>query len=160
MVGSGGYLALFGCLSEYGRESSPWEIEKLKSGVDAIKDIVSADMEEFSTSYEVNPRPLEFDVERHKLALLFESYAAVDEASLISIAREPGAEPSPMIGLTLSDIDEKKLETLFLEIRGTFSEERRPLVCTDARTQGSPNFGLFETATPFYIKVLESKEGK
>lgn len=141
---------------EVGKEFTPWEIEGLRQGVDAIPDLVAAldehsEVEEFviNTSRDLFP---DF---KEQLRPILEIYPELREAFLVTMQEGDQGLPKPVLGIRYEGIPEAKRIYLRSEFERASEEflppESQLMIVEDLQNPTSPNHRLFEEATPFYF---------
>ena len=146
---------------EWGKEFSPWEISLLRQGEDSIADIIQELKEEENSEIEVKFAGEEYDDLRHRLRIVFEAYTEVEEAFLVEVDYGDDTQPKPLLGLVLSEVGESRKQSLGEEIdmcaRNSLDPYREVMLVLDLANTQSPNWGMLEERTPFYIKQVSSK---
>lgn len=151
---------------EVGKEITPWEIELLKQGADAVDDLVAAQQEDSLDEIEVSPDTESFAELKRKLIPVLEIYSELEEAFLVMVKEGMGLEPRPVLGLRFAkNTSQNKREYLREEILRIADEYQgageQPLaVLDDLGLEHSPNWPIFSEAVPFYLaqKEVPSKE--
>lgn len=132
--------------SDYGKELSPWELERLLKGPEAVEEIVHYLLEEteyFSAlEYEVGT----FKEKLKLISIILESYSDVEEAFFVWM------DGKPVIGLSLKNGS----------ISSLVSNEIKDQVGDVTIVQNSLRLfeELFIESTPFYIKQHEHRPGE
>ncbi len=145
---------------EVGKEFSPWEIEQLRKGEDALEEIISELFDEGDGDVEV--RPLEIpNLQELILSLtsILESYPDINEGFLIGICSGSSPDVNPVLGIKKSELSPEKGALLREEIYALRERFFPPnfdfVVIDDLADSNSPNGRLFAEATPFYIAQKE-----
>ena len=145
---------------EVGKEFSPWEIEQLRKGEDALEEIISELFDEGDGDVEV--RPLEIpNLQELILSLtsILESYPDINEGFLIGICSGASPDVNPVLGIKKSELSPEKGALLREEIYALRERFFPPnfdfVVIDDLADSNSPNGRLFAEATPFYIAQKE-----
>lgn len=142
---------------EVGREITPWEIARLKQGVDAIPEIVAAENDNPLEDIEVRSDSELYPELKRELLPVLEIYPELQEAFIVAV-KEGGSEmEKPLVGVKYAKIPKAKRLYLNGEIEALLKdfmpEEHMAasVVIDDLGDPSSPNHSLFEDATPFYI---------
>lgn len=146
---------------EVGKEISPWEIEMLRNGPEAIPEIVALLGEEEEVDYTIIPAEQErYQDFKNQLRPILEIYPELKEAYLLLIKDSDESRERPMIGLKYSEIDQAKKDYLRNEIdicsQQVLAVDEQVFIVDDLANETSPNRRLFEEATPFYIAQVAS----
>lgn len=147
---------------DYGKEFSPWEIEQLRRGPEAVPDLVSDQLEdrpkevEFSQDTSLHP---EF---RARLRTMFEVFDQIEEAFLLSVGEENSNSANVLVGVRQTDLPADKQKYLNEEIdfarAAALPDRVSAAVMFDLNDANSANSKLFQGAVPFYIR--QEKIGK
>lgn len=140
---------------EFGKEISPWEISRLKEGINAVQELVSDAAEgRGSVELEISALTPEFDELKKTLREILEIYESVEEAFLIGVKEEDDSNLNPLLGLKLTELPPARREALCRELIDTAARtlpSRYLSVADDLGDQRSPNQQLFAGCRPFYI---------
>lgn len=125
---------------EYGKEFSPWEIEQLRLGPEAIEDI----LQELDEEHEIfDVRAVDDEPLKNRLRAILEAYTDVTEGFLIEL--QEGSKKKILLGLVDNDISEEKRKRLELEVEG--------IVTGVLWGGGALQQAIFSGATPFYMRA-------
>ena len=149
---------------EVGKEISPWEIELLKQGPDAVPEI-AAEISGVSEDIEVRSDPDLFPDLKRQLRPVLELFAEIEEAFLVSVTSPEMGEGCPILGLRHKGLDTKKLDYLNGELRTIveqhFDTDKDLVFVKDIDNKKDPNVIFFREVTPFYIAQKKlAKQGK
>ncbi len=150
---------------EIGKEINPWEVELLKSGEDAIPELVADYESEMSSDITVKSGNEIYSELKSKLLPILEIYPELEEAFIISYSEDdPDDEDSnfPMVGIKYKNISEEKKKYIRDEIaslaQDCIPEDKDIVVIDDLGNTNSPNHRLFQDVSPFYISAYILKE--
>lgn len=148
---------------EVGKEFSPWEIEQLRKGEDALEEIVSELYDEGDGDVAI--RPLELPNLAELISCLtstLESYPGIEEGFLIGISSGASPDVNPVLGIKKGDLSPEKGALLREEIYSLRERFFPPnfdfVVIDDLADANSPNRRLFAEVNPFYIAQRELAE--
>ncbi len=141
---------------EVGKEISPWEIELLKQGADAIPDLVEGVIETEQEDLAIEaPGEALMPLTKALLPVL-EIYEELEEAYLLSIREADSQSPRALIGIRYSKkLPESKLSYIREELQNAAEEHLlKPytgiFIVDDLGELNSISHNLFLDATPFY----------
>lgn len=141
---------------EVGKEISPWEIELLKNGEDAIPDLVEGVLETEQEDLEIEPPPEELLPLTKILLPVLEIYEELEEAYLLAIREADSETPRALVGIKYSSVmSEDKLAYIRSELQNAAEEHLlKPFtgifVVDDLGDENSINLNLFLDIAPFY----------
>ncbi len=146
---------------EYGREISPWEIDLLKRGPEAIPAVIQEGDESEENQLEVDSKPEDLGEFKKRISIAAEAYNWISELKLLAIRDSEKSDWVPLVGLKVLDGEspEEKLKSQFKqEISDLIAEYRKPqpVIIEESDTTFSPHLSLVQQANPFYIRQLES----
>ncbi len=141
---------------EVGKEISPWEIERLRKGEEAIPELVADILGTGETEIEIESGNQAFPELRKLLLDVMNVHETIEEAFLISIKRQDSEVSEPLLGISHRGMKPDKLQNLREELHA-LSETELPMgvdltLVDDLGIDGSPNRVLFEDAVPFYFQ--------
>lgn len=141
--------------SEVGKEFSPWEIDCLRRGSEAIDEVL-AELERDEGPLEVSSATgAEYEALKAKLRILLESFPQVSEAFLVSIAEDAETENAPLVVLRSEGLREEKRRQLIAELeelsRAMLGPSRIASVIDDLGAPQSQGEALVRHLTPFYF---------
>jgi len=158
---------------EYGKEISPWELERLKDGgVSAFDDILDEVMGVDESQVTIYPLTEEYNQLKQELTYVLESYPAVKEASLIKIKLESpvgdaqwasriendNKNPQLVLGIKHDGLSEEKLQLLNEDIEqfsvSKFENKSALMLVQDLHLPNSLYRSWFADSVPFYIASL------
>ena len=144
---------------EVGKELTPWEIERLKEGADAIAELVAELSEDRDEGIEVRSHGEIFPELQTKLLPILEIYPELREAFMIALKDYSSADERPVLGIRYANIPEAKRLYLRAEFEAVANDNLRShlqmMVCDDLGEANSPNEGMIRDATPFYVASAE-----
>jgi len=150
---------------EFGKEFSPWEIERLRQGQDAIAEIV-AELGFGETEYvEISEDEEFFPALKKQLAVLLEVYPQVEEAFLVSVREPDTLKPVAALGIIQQGLSSEQLIAIGDELHNCFAgrttEYASIRLIDDLADDNSHNWTLFGNLRPFYIaqKTVPESEG-
>lgn len=148
---------------EVGKELTPWEIEQLRLGEDAIPDLVAAlDEDEGEDEILVYSSDPSFDSLKFKLRPILEIYDELREAFLVTVKESESSDAQPVVGLRYAGADPTKRQYIRRELEEA-AREYLPshlslIVIDDLDSPQSIHLGFFSDATPFYLALGEHVE--
>ncbi|HMO17333.1 MAG TPA: SseB family protein [Oligoflexia bacterium] len=143
---------------DIGKELSPWEVELLKKGLEAIPELVAGVLEAEYDDLEIEAPPDELLPLCHAFRPILEIYSELEEAFLLSIREAHSTSPRALVGLRYSvPLPEEKMAYIRTELERTAEEHLvRPFtgifVVDDLGSQESMNQSLFLDVAPFYTR--------
>jgi hypothetical protein len=141
---------------DVGKEISPWEIELLKQGVDAIPDLVEGVIETEQEDLAIEPPAEELMPLTKVLIPILELYEELEEAYLLSIREADSESPRALVGIKYTTpLPENKLSYIRSELQNAAEEHlSRPytgiFIVDDLGLDESINHNLFLDIGPFY----------
>ena len=147
---------------EIGKELTPWEIDQLKQGADAIPTLVAALDEDGTEEFTISSSRDLYPELKSQLLPILQIYPELQEAFLVSLREgEEGAE-KPALGIKYGAITEAKRIYLRSEIENASTQflpaEEQLFLVDDLGNQDSPNWKLFCDSTPFYLVAKKQPE--
>lgn len=143
---------------DVGKELSPWEVELLKQGVEAIPEIVEGVLEAEHDDLEIEAASEELMPLCHAFRPILEIYEELEEAYLLSIREANSDSPRALVGIKYSEPPtEKQMAYIRTELERTAEEHLvRPFtgifIVDDLGTTESMNQSLFLDVAPFYTR--------
>lgn len=141
--------------AEFGKEFSPWEIEQLRSGHDAVPEVAATALLSLPKELEIDSGAELYPELKPKLVILLESYSEVQEAFLIAVCAEGEKDASLMLGLKHEGLKQEKLAQLRQEVQefGYSHLGKKDFIALveDVYDLRHPSAALFSEVTPFYI---------
>ncbi len=147
--------------AEFGKQLSPWELERLQQGREAFDEIVTELKENAEDALQITdysrsapPKLLS------QLRVILESYPQVSEAFFIGTKSEQSDELAPILGLVCSDVRTIRKTELVKELQETVApnfQSRELAVIDDLGEESSINRALFREANPFYVAQQSMK---
>jgi len=146
---------------EYGREISPWEIDLLKRGPEAIEAVLQEEGESGAAELEVDSRPESLEEFKKRISIAAEPYSWIAELKLLSIRNSEKSDWVPVVGIKLVDGESpaEQLRSQFKqEIIDLIAEYQKPkpVIIEENSDTFDPHLSLVQQAVPFYIRQLES----
>jgi hypothetical protein len=141
---------------DVGKEISPWEVELLKHGTDAIPDLVEGVIETEQEDLAIEPPTEELMPLTKVLIPILELYEELEEAYLLSIREADAESPRALVGIKYTtQLSEDKLAYIRSELQNASEEHlSKPytgiFVVDDLGTDESINHNLFLDIAPFY----------
>ncbi len=140
---------------EIGKELTPWEVEQLKRGPEAIPDLAAALREDVEEEFIVESGAELFPELQTKLLPILQIYPELEEAFLISLKEGETADAKPALGVKYGKINEAKRVYLRAEIENASAEHlpghQQLFFIDDLGDENSPNWRLFAESKPFYF---------
>jgi hypothetical protein len=141
--------------AECGKEISPWEMDLLRKGPEAIREIIEDVMQVESKFLDVSSGQLMYPELISKLKIILESYETLEEAFMVITKTDDTEQGSIILGFKHNGLLEEKLSLLKDEIVQTIKQEigndARIMIVDDLRNDSSANWKFFSNVTPFYI---------
>jgi hypothetical protein len=145
---------------DIGKELTPWEIALLKQGTDAIADLVSALDEDGQEALSISTSSELFPELKQKLLPILQIYPELEEAFLVGLREGEDGPEKPALGVKYNNITEAKKVYIRSEFENASVEflpaDQQLFVVDDLGNKQSPNWKLFEEATPFYLAVKQT----
>lgn len=149
---------------EIGKEISPWEIELLKSGKDAIAELVAEQEDTESLEISLRSGPELFPELKTNLLPILEIYPELEEAFLVTYQEDSSNKEQPILGIKYHKIDTTKRAYIKTELENASLEfmplEQQLSIVDDLENPDSPNQKLFQKTTPFYFAQKKSRNSK
>ncbi len=144
---------------EFGKELSPWEINCLKRGEDALEEIV-ADLDEATPDdVQVEDFASGNNEIKNRLISILEVHTSVQEAFLGRMKNQEQDQWSTLVGIKRGEMNSEKRLALLEEIKHALEdanpEDGSAIVVDDLGDANSPNRSLFENMSPFYYAQRE-----
>jgi len=140
---------------DVGKEISPWELERLKSGPDAIEEILSELPIAASDEVEVESRSSLFPELKKRITTVLEVYPQIDEAFLILVKSTSQTNESLLLGLKQHELTEAQIKSIDQEVSSfAHYQSEGPQIASvvaDLAVASSPATALVVDAKPFYI---------
>ena len=140
---------------EFGKELSPWEIERLKQGKDAVPELISELDPPVAREIEIDAQSDNYPELRLQMRPVLELYREISEAFIVKIAE--GEEIYPAVGLRRESISPERLASLQSELNdsvsGHLSQGERLAIFENVDDRSYR--AIFEDATPFYVRLAE-----
>ena len=149
---------------EYGKEFSPWEIDRLKRGPESVEEVVF-ELAAFPDELEVDSGGHLFGDLKRQLLPILESYSGVREAFLLSVSGDELGQGLPFLGLRCAGISSEGLDGLRAELRSVVDSGvggvRDILLVDDIDNFANTRALLFKEQLPFYVaqRKLETPPG-
>lgn len=179
-VGADEWIILNPC-SDFSKDFSPWEIDLLRKGKDALQELTESDEESKHDYLEVCRVDHEFNEVVSALNLACESYPEISQAILAQasntsqtdsfITSDPGHADSCrldnyqlLVALELVPCSDEKITLITSDIRnileGITSTDQfgEPPIVITLLTPNSPDHAIFADITPCYIRSYELTE--
>ena len=154
---------------EYGKEMSPWELERLKDGgIEAFDDILDDVLGADESQVAIYPLDEAEKPLRQELIYILESYPAIQEAFLIKIKLEHGdykgistdndnKNAQLVLGIKHDNLSEEKLHRLNEDIEqfsaSKFENKSTLMLVQDLHLPNSIYRSWFADTVPFYIAL-------
>jgi hypothetical protein len=148
---------------EVGKELTPWEIELLRKGEEAIDELARAQSEEPFDDIEVRAASDLYPELKRALIPILQIYPELQEAFIVAVKEGGSEEEKPLVGIRYSKISEGKRAYLKSELEYLLEQEQHNpcgnfMLIDDLDNEASPNLELFANATPFYFAPKQERE--
>jgi len=142
---------------EVGKEFSPWELERLKLGAEAIDEILSEIDDSAGNPFEIDRQPEHLQALRQHLMTTLEVYAEIQEAFLVSVRSDPQDPERAVIGFRGERLSEARLTAIRTELVDLVTQllghPSAFVIVANIDDRRDPNAALFDECTPFFFRA-------